>query len=81
MAKLIENLSISTGKGGSYKYSIVENYNEVFSINQEVDNSDSFITLVSPSTTLGQAKLRDVKSMVIKNNGRTSIEVQLKVTE
>ena len=81
MARLTEQLSISTGKGENFNFSLTESYNEVFNLRQEIDNSDAFITLVTPSTTIGASKLRDVKSMIIKNEGRTAIEVQLKVTE
>ena len=81
MPQLSQSLHLQTGQGKSYRFSLSENYNEVFNLRQEVDNSDAFITLVQTSTTLGSSKLRDVKCMVIKNEGRCAIEVQFKITE
>ena len=47
MAKLVERLSITTGLGHNYNYSLTENYNEVFNLRQEVDNSDGFINILT----------------------------------
>jgi len=81
MATLTESLSIRTGKGESYNYSLTENYTETFSVRQEVDNSDGFIKLLGSSTSISAQNLQDVKSMVIKNNGLVGAEVQFKFTE
>ena len=81
MATLTESLSIRTGKGESYNYSLTENYTETFSVRQEVDNSDGFIKLLGSSTSISAQNLQDVKSMVIKNNGLVGAEIQFKVTD
>mgnify|MGYP003154605955 CR=1 FL=1 len=43
MAKLTESLTITTGKGERFNFNFTEQYNEVFNLRQEVDNSNSFI--------------------------------------
>ena len=81
MAKLRENLTITTGKGQVFNFNFTEQYNEVFNLRQEVDNSDAFITLLSPSTTIGQSSIRNAKSIVVKNDGEVGAEVQFKITD
>ena len=81
MAKLRENLTITTGKGQVFNFNFTEQYNEVFNLRQEVDNSDAFITLLSPSTAIGQSSIRNAKSIVVKNDGEVGAEVQFKITD
>ena len=81
MARLTESLSLKTGLGDSYDFSLSEDYNEVFNLRQEVDNSDAFIKLVGSSTSISAQKLQNVRAMVIKNHGKESTEVQIKITE
>ena len=81
MATLTESLSIKTGLGDSYDFSLSENYNEVFNLRQEVDSSDAFIKLVGSSAGISAQNLQNVKSMVVKNHGKVSAEVQIKLTE
>ena len=81
MAKLTENLTITTGKGETFNFNFTEQYNEVFNLRQEVDNSDAFITLLSPSTTIGQSSIRNAKSIVVKNDGEVGAEIQFKITD
>ena len=81
MAKLTERLQITTGKGETFNFNFTEQYNEVFNLRQEVDNSNSFITLLSPSTTIGQSSIRNAKSIVVKNDSEVGAEIQFKVTD
>ena len=81
MAKLTENLTITTGKGETFNFNFAEQYNEVFNLRQEVDNSDAFITLLNPSTTIGQSSIRNAKSIVVRNDGEVGAEIQFKVTD
>jgi hypothetical protein len=81
MATLTENLSIRTGLGDSYDFSLSENYNEVFNLRQEVDNSDGFIKLIGSSTSISAQNLQNVRAMVIKNHGTVGAEVQIKLNE
>ena len=81
MAKLSENLTITTGKGDQFNFNFTEQYNEVFNLRQEVDNSNSFITLLTPSTSIGQSSIRNAKSIVVKNDGEVGAEIQFKITD
>ena len=81
MARLTESLSLTTGLGDSYNFSLSEDYNEVFNLRQEVDNSDAFIKLVGSSSSISAQNLQNVRAMVIKNHGRVSSEIQIKLTE
>ena len=81
MATLTESLSIKTGLGDSYDFSLSENYNEVFNLRQEVDNSDAFIKLIGSSTSISAQNLQNVRAMVIKNHGTVGAEVQIKLNE
>ena len=81
MATLTESLSIKTGLGDSYDFSLSENYNEVFNLRQEVDNSNAFIKLVGSSTSISAQNLQNVRAMVIKNHGTVGAEVQIKLNE
>ena len=85
MAVLNEQLRITTGQGDSFEFLLTEQYNEVFRLRTEVDNSDTFVTLVTPSTSIGTdpvgGQLNNVKSMVIKNDGLVGAEVQLQITD
>ena len=80
MAKLTESLTIQTGKGETFNFNFTEQYTEVFNLRQEVDNSNAFITLLSPSTTIGQSSIRNAKSIVVRNDGEVGAEIQLQVT-
>jgi len=81
MAKLTESLTIQTGKGETFNFNFNEQYNEVFNLRQEVDNSNSFITLLTPSTSIGQSSIRNAKSIVIRNDGEVGAEIQFKITD
>ena len=81
MAILTESLSLQTGKGDSYNFNLSENYNEVFNLRQEVDNSDAFIKLLGSSSSISAQNLQNVRAMVIKNHGIVGAEVQVKLTD
>ena len=81
MARLTESLSIATSLHGNYNYSIREDYTEVFSKRQIVDNSNGFITLVSSNSSIAADSLSGAKAAVIKNNGVVAVEVQLILTD
>ena len=76
MSKLTESLTIRTGKGETFNFNFTEQYTEVFNLRQEVDNTNAFITLITPSTTIGQSSIRNAKSIVIKNDGEVGSEIQ-----
>ncbi len=81
MAKLSESLTIQTGKGETFNFNFTEQYNEVFNLRQEVDSSDAFITLLTPSTTISQSSIRNAKSIVVRNDGEVGAEIQFQITD
>ena len=48
MAKLDANLTITTGQGKDYVCSMSDQYTEILTTKQKVDNSDTFIVLAFP---------------------------------
>ena len=81
MASISESLTITTGKGDRFNFNFTEQYSEAFNLRQEVDSSDAFITLLTPSTTIGQSSIRNAKSIVVRNDGDVGAEIQFKVTD
>ena len=77
MPNYTANLTINTGKGA---LSAVKSgsYDEVVSVTQIVDNTSSFIPILAGSTSKGSATLADCKALIIKNNGISGAEIQLK---
>lgn len=69
------NLNITTGRGDSVSASKTGNYTEVFKVNQEVDNSNGSVLMVTGSAGKGSATLSDAKSLIIKNNGSVGAEI------
>ena len=81
MAKLSESLTIRTGKGETFNFNFTEQYNEVVNLRQELDNTNAFITLLTPSTTIGQSSIRNAKSIVVRNDGEVGAEIQFQITD
>tara|TARA_R100000458_G_scaffold5430_1_gene4371 strand:- start:4 stop:1572 length:1569 start_codon:yes stop_codon:yes gene_type:complete len=80
MANLTAGLTISGDK--QYAFSSTKTYNQVFNIEQELDNSDSFIRLTAfqPDTTAkAQGVLQDAKFVCINNPSNQTIEVVIVV--
>ena len=87
MAKLDANLTIKTGQGQDYVCSMSDQYTEILTTKQKVDNTDAFITLATLGKSLsgigasvGQ-RLKGAKLIVIKNNSPVTVELQLKYVE
>ena len=87
MAKLDANLTIKTGQGQDYVCSMSDQYTEILTTKQKVDNTDAFITLATLGKSLsgigasvGQ-RLKGAKLIVIKNNSPITVELQLKYVE
>ena len=70
-------LSVGT-PDGNYLCQSVKPYADKSSIIQEVDNTDSFITLSSFSKNLGALTVHNAKVIVIKNVGITALEISLR---
>ena len=86
MARLDAKLEISTGLGNEYLCEMQDNYTEVKSIVQTVDNSDEFtdiVTFGTASSIGGDAGIRmaGAKLVVVKNNNDIPIEILIRTTE
>ena len=79
MPRYNANLSITTGRGDSLSASKSGDYNEIFNLRQEVDNTTSSISLVAAGTTKATGTLPDAKSLIVKNNGVVGAEIVLTV--
>ncbi len=63
---------------GNYLCTTNKSYTDKSSIIQDVDNTDSFITLSSFSKSLGALTVHNAKVIVIKNVGQTALEISLR---
>ena len=86
MAKLDTKLEISTVLGDNYICEMQDNYTEVKSVIQKVDNSDEFtdiVTFGTASSIGGDAGIRmaGAKLVVVKNNNDIPIEILIRTTE
>ena len=78
MAKLTAGLTLSGDKG--YAFSSSKAYNQVFNLEQELDNADGFIQLTAfqPDTTAkATGALQDAKFVCINNPSNQTIEVAI----
>jgi len=71
--KFTTSLTIQAEK--SYECSLAGNYNEMFSIKQELDNSDGFITLISGGASKGTNTLASAKAILLKNDSNVAAEL------
>ena len=86
MARLDANLTVGTGQG-DYECSMTDQYTEIVTTKQKVDNTDTFITIA----TLGKStsgvgasagqRLKGAKLVVVKNNSPVAVELQLRYAE
>ena len=87
MARLDANLTVSTGQGSDYLCSMSDNYTEIVTTKQKVDNTDGFIQLVALGSSMSGigagvgARLKGARLIIIKNNSPVGAEVQFKYTE
>ena len=76
MANSTASLNIRTTAGHSFNYVSSANYNEVYELRQEVDNSNTFIDMINVGTSIAAQTLRDSKMVVVHNAGQTGLEIQ-----
>ena len=60
MPRFSANLNITTGRGDALSASKTGNYEDIFNIRQQVDNTTTFITMLTASATKGVANLADI---------------------
>ena len=77
MPRYTATTTITTDRGESLTASKAGNYEDVFNIRQEVNDSASFIPLIVAGKDIASNSLRDANAIIVKNDGDVSAEVQL----
>ena len=83
MARLEANLTVKTGQGADYICEMSDQYTEIVTSKQKVDNADSFNVLATfGQSTTGIAsavglRMKGAKLVVVKNNSPVGVELQL----
>ena len=87
MARLEANLTVKTGQGADYLCEMSDQYTEIITSKQKVDNADSFNILATfGRTSVGIAaaaglRMKSAKLIVVKNNSPVGVELQFKVRD
>ena len=87
MAKLEANLTVTAGQDKEYLCSMTDNYTEILTTKQKVDNTNAFTTIVSLGSTIGGIgasagqRLKGSKLIVLKNNSSVGVEMQFRYAE
>ena len=86
MARLDANLTVKTGQGADYLCEMSEQYTEILTAQQTVDNGDEFTQLASfglASGIGGSAGIRmsGAKLIIVKNKSDIPIELEISTTE
>tara|TARA_R100001463_G_scaffold126370_1_gene184020 strand:- start:31 stop:1647 length:1617 start_codon:yes stop_codon:yes gene_type:complete len=86
MAKLDTKLEITTGLGNEYICEMQDNYTEVKSVVQKVDNADEYTQvasfgLISGIGSAAGMRMSGAKLVVIKNNNDIPLEIQIQTSE
>ena len=86
MAKLDTKLEIKTGLGNEYICEMQDNYTEVKSVVQKVDNADEYTQvasfgLISGIGSAAGMRMSGAKLVVIKNNNDIPLEIQIQTSE
>ena len=87
MAKLEANLTINTGQGADYLCEMSDQYTEIITSKQKVDNADGFNVLATfgqSTTGLASAaglRMKGAKLIVVENNSPIGVELQFKVRD
>ena len=80
MPKLRTDLTITSGNK-SYSFNKDRNYRQVLEVEQEVDNTDSFISIVTFGSTKGTNTIPSSKGFCIYNKGSIACEIQYILTD
>ena len=80
MPNFTTTTSITTGRGDTLTATKSGQYEDIFNVRQECDNSNGFITLVLGGSK-GQSVLEDCKTLIIKNTGIVSAEIQIRTEQ
>ena len=87
MAKVEANLIVKTGQGADYICEMSDQYSEIITSKQKVDNADAFNILASfGQSTVGITaavgiRMKGAKLVVVKNNSPIGVELQFMVRD
>ena len=86
MARLEANLTVKTGQGADYLCEMSDQYTEILTAQQVVNNGDEYTQLASfgvASSIGGDAGLRmqGAKLIIVKNKSDIPVELQIQTTE
>ena len=86
MARLEANLTVKTGKGADYLCEMTEQYSDILTAQQIIDNGDEYTKIASfglAASIGGDAGLRMAgsKLIIVKNKSEIPVELQIQTTE
>ena len=81
MAKKKFKTDLTIQADATYSCSISKDYSDIFSIRQELDNADAFITMVSGGSSKGTNTLASAQAVLLKNTSSVAAEILITVMD
>ena len=86
MANLEANLTVKTGKGADYLCEMTEQYSDILTAQQIIDNGDEYTKLASfgVASSIGTdagLRMEGAKLIIVKNKSEIPVELQIQTTE
>jgi hypothetical protein len=86
MARLEANLTVKTGQGADYLCEMSEQYTEILTAQQVVNNGDEYTQIATFGTATGIGgsagiRMSGAKLIIVKNNSDIPIELEISTTE
>jgi len=81
MAKKNFTTDLTIKADATYSCSISKNYTDIFSIKQELDNSDAFITMVTGGAGKATNTLASAQAILLKNTSKIAAEILITVMD
>ena len=86
MARLDANLTVKTGQGADYLCEMSEQYTEILTAQQVVDNGDEYTQIATFGTASGIGcsagiRMSGAKLIIVKNNSDIPVELEISTTE
>ena len=81
MAKKKFTTDLTIQADATYSCSISKNYTDIFSIRQELDNADAFVTMVSGGSSKATNTLASAQAVLLKNISNVAAEILITVMD
>ena len=81
MAKKKFKTDLTIQADATYSCSISKDYSDIFSIRQELDNADAFITMVSGGSSKATNTLASAQAVLLKNTSNVAAEILITVMD